>query len=113
MHSCGGIFPLIPDLIDAGVEVLNPIQPRARGMDRRAVKAAFGDRLVFHGSVDQQRTLVFGSPDEVRREVKECVEVLGRGGGYVISPSHALEADIPVENVIALYEAALEYGRTG
>jgi uroporphyrinogen decarboxylase len=107
MHSCGGIYPLIPDIIECGVEVLNPIQPAARGMDRRKIKAAFGNRLVFHGSVDQQKTMVFGTPGDVARETRECMETLGAGGGYIVASSHALETDIPTENVLALYETAL------
>jgi uroporphyrinogen decarboxylase len=106
MHSCGGIFPIIPDIIEAGVEILNPLQPRAKGMDRGEIKKTFGDRLVFHGSIDQQNILVFGSKDDVIKETRECIEVLGKNGGYIVSPSHALESDIPVETVVALYETA-------
>jgi uroporphyrinogen decarboxylase len=109
MHSCGGIFPIIPDIIEAGVEILNPIQPRAKGMDRGEIKKAFGNRLTFHGSIDQQKILIFGSKEDVARETRECIGILGKGGGYIISPSHALESDIPVENVSALYETAQEF----
>lgn len=107
MHSCGGIYPIIPDIIECGVEVLNPIQPAAKGMDRRKIKAEFGKELVFHGSIDQQNILVFGKPEDVVRETRECMEALGKGGGYIVAPSHALETDIPTENVLALYGTAL------
>jgi len=111
MHCCGGIGPIVGDLVEAGVQVLNPIQSAAHGMDRAALKDTYGDRLAFHGSVDQQRVLVPGTPDDVVRETKECIDVLGRGGGYIVASSHELEADIPVENVKAMFLTAQEYGR--
>jgi uroporphyrinogen decarboxylase len=111
MHCCGGIAPIVGDLVEAGVQVLNPIQSAAHGMDRAALKEAYGDRLAFHGSVDEQRVLVPGTPDDVVRETKECIDVLGKGGGYIVASSHELEADIPVENVVAMFDTALEYGR--
>jgi uroporphyrinogen decarboxylase len=110
MHSCGGIEPIIGDLIGAGVQVLNPIQSAAYGMDRAALKGRYGDGLAFYGSVDQQRVLVPGTPDDVVRETRECIDILGRNGGYIVASSHELEADIPVENVQAMFRAALEYG---
>ena len=88
------------------MEVLNPIQPAAKGMDRKKIKAEFGKDLVFHGSIDQQNILVFGNREAVARETRECMEVLGKDGGYIVAPSHALETDIPTENVLALYETA-------
>jgi uroporphyrinogen decarboxylase len=111
MHCCGGIAPIIEDLIGAGVEALNPIQSAARGMDRRQLKAEYGRSLVFHGSVDQQRVLVPGTPEDVVRDTQECIGVLGRGGGYIVASSHEIEADIPVENVKAMFLTAQEYGR--
>jgi uroporphyrinogen decarboxylase len=110
MHSCGGIAPVVGDLAAAGVDALNPIQSAARGMDRRMLKAEFGDRLVFHGSVDQQRVLVPGTPGDVARDTRECIDVLGRDGGYVVASTHDIEADISVENVKAMYLTAQEYG---
>lgn len=107
MHSCGGIYPVIGDIADAGVEVLNPIQPRAKGMDRRRIKQEFGQRLIFHGSVDQQEALVFGSPADVTRETRECLATLGQGGGYILAASHAIEADIPTPNVLAMYDIGI------
>jgi uroporphyrinogen decarboxylase len=90
-------------------DVLNPIQPKARGMDRCKIKAEFGGSLCFHGSVDQQEVLVFGSVQDVIAETRECLEVLGAGGGYILSASHSLEADIPTANVLAMYDTALDW----
>lgn len=108
MHCCGGIEPIIPDLISAGVEALNPIQSAARGMNRCELKRKYGDKLVFHGSVDQQRVLVHGTVQDVIRDTKECMETLGRDGGYILAASHEIETDIPVENVKAMFLTAQE-----
>ena len=107
-HSCGNIEPIIPDLIEIGVEVLNPIQPEA--MDPARIKRLYGDRLAFWGGVSVQRTMPFGTPEQVRAEVKERIETLGRGGGYVIAPAHVLEPEVPWQNILAFVEAALEFG---
>ena len=111
MHCCGGIAPMIGDMITAGVEALNPIQAAAAGMDRKALKERYGQRLIFHGSVDQQRVLVPGTPRDVERETRQCIDILGKGGGYIVAASHEIEADIPVENVKAMFLTAQEYGR--
>ena len=108
-HSCGNIEPIIPDLIEIGVEVLNPIQPEA--MDPARLKALYGDRLAFWGGVSVQRTMPFGAPTQVRAEVKERIETVGRNGGYVIAPAHTLEPEVPWQNVLAFVQAALDYGR--
>lgn len=110
MHCCGGIAPIIADLIEAGVEALNPIQCAAKGMDRRELKRRHGDRLIFHGSVDQQRIMVPGTPEDVIRDTQECIDILGENGGYIAASSHVIEMDIPVENVKALFLTAQEYG---
>jgi uroporphyrinogen decarboxylase len=111
-HSDGAIRPIIPDLVEAGIDVLNPIQWRCKGMDRDQLKEAFGDRVVFHGGVDNQQTLAFGTVSDVRDEVEHNIEVLGRNGGYILAPCHNLQAVSPPENVVALYEAGYELGRT-
>ncbi len=108
-HCDGAIYPLIPDLIELGIDLLNPIQPDAKNMDGRRLKAEFGDRLAFHGGIDIMRILPQGTPDEVRAEVRERVQVLGRGGGYVLCSSHHIQPDTPVENVLAMYEVGLRY----
>ncbi len=106
-HCDGAIAPLIPELIELGVDVLNPVQPDAAGMDPRRLKAEFGDRLAFHGGVDIVGTLPGGTPVEVAAEVRERVAVLGERGGYVLAGSHHIQADTPIENVLAMYDVAL------
>jgi len=112
LHSDGAIRKAIPDLIDAGVDILNPIQWRCAGMEREGLKRDFGDRVIFHGGVDNQRTMVSGTVDDVREEVRTNLEILGRSGGYIIAPCHALQAVSPPENVVALYEAGYKYGQS-
>jgi len=111
LHCCGSVAALLEDLIDAGVEVLNPVQPRARDMESRELKRRFGSRLVFHGGVDEQQVLPFGSPEEVRQEVRARIAALAPGGGYVLAPAHNLQDDVPPQNVAAMFDAAREYGR--
>ncbi len=108
-HSDGAIRPIIPEMIAAGIDILNPIQWRCPGMDRAGLKAAFGDRIVFHGAVDNQYTLPFGTTAEVRAEVIENLEILGSGGGYIPAPCHNVQANTPPENIVAMYEACREY----
>jgi hypothetical protein len=106
IHSCGAVSELIPDFIEAGFDILNPVQTGAAGMDPDELKRRFGDRLAFWGGgVDTQRTLPFGTPEEVRRQVRERVRIFGRGGGFVFSAIHNIQAGIPVENLTALFEA--------
>ncbi len=108
-HCDGAIYPLIPELIDLGIDLLNPIQPDAKNMDGRRLKAEFGDRLAFHGGIDINHTLPQGTPDEVRAEVRDRVVNLGRGGGYIMCSSHHIQPDTPLENVLAMYEVGLRY----
>lgn len=110
LHSCGSIEPLIPDLIEAGVDILHPVQPAARGMDHRALKEKYGRKLCFWGGVDIQSALI-GSHDRVSREVSERIRSLGRAGGYVLAPAHNMQPDTPPENIVALFRAAQEMGR--
>jgi uroporphyrinogen decarboxylase len=110
MHSDGAIFDLIPDLIDIGVEVMNPVQTTAWKMDAATLKSEFGKDLAFWGAVDTQYTLPFGTPEEVRDDVVTKMKTLGRGGGYVITSCHTIREEVPPENVRALYESALELG---
>ena len=109
-HSDGAIRPIIPDLIEAGIDVLNPIQWRCRGMDREGLKRDFGDQVIFHGGVDNQQTLAFGSVDDVRQEVLDNVRILGAGGGYILAPCHNIQAVSPPENVVAMYETGYRHG---
>jgi uroporphyrinogen decarboxylase len=107
-HSDGRIDPIIPDLIEVGVTVLNPVQPEA--MDPVEVKRAYGDRLALWGTVGVQSTLPFGTVEEVRATVRHRIETLGRRGGLVIAPTHSIQDDIPWENIAAFYDAVEEFG---
>jgi uroporphyrinogen decarboxylase len=108
-HSCGAIYPFIAAFADEmGIDVLNPLQPRAAGMDMARIKAEFGDRISFHGAVDIQHTLPHGTPEEVQAEVWERCCVLGKRGGYICTSAHYLQADTPLENIIAMYTTPRE-----
>jgi uroporphyrinogen decarboxylase len=111
MHNDGAIFDLVPTLIEMGVDILNPVQTTAKGMAPLRLKQQFGDRLVFWGgSCDCQHTLAFGTPGEVAREVEEHVRVLAPGGGYVLASVHNIQAGVPPDNVIALFDTARSVG---
>lgn len=111
-HDDGAMADLIPDLLRLGIQVLNPIQWRLPGMDPALLKDRYGDVLSFHGGVDNQWVLPFGTPRDVEAEVIHCLSTLGRGGtGYVLAPCHNLQAITPVENVVRMYEAARHEGR--
>ena len=110
-HSCGNVRPLIPDYIEIGTDILNPIHIRAAGMEPVALKRDFGDALVFWGGgVDTQGVLPHGTPQEVKDDVRRNIEALAPGGGYVFNTVHNIQADVPPENVIAMWEALQEYG---
>jgi len=106
IHSCGSVVKLLPDIIDAGFDVLNPVQCSAAGMDPQTLKDRFGPHLTFWGGgVDTQKTLPFGTPDEVRREVRQRIKIFNQGGGFVFNTVHNVQANTPPENLVALYEA--------
>lgn len=111
-HSDGAIRPIIPDMIAAGIDVLNPIQWRCKGMDREGLKRDFGDRVIFHGGVDNQYTLAFGATAEVAREVEDNLRILGARGGYIVAPCHNIQAVSPPENVVTMYETSYALGWT-
>ena len=112
IHSCGSVRALIEDFIDAGFEILNPVQCSAARMDPLELKKQYGDRVTFWGGgVNTQSTLPFGSPEDVRREVRERINIFGRGGGFVFTPIHNIQARTPVKNVLAMYEAVREFGQ--
>ena len=108
-HSDGAVMEAAPGLIEMGIDVLQALQFDARGMDPVALKKDFGDRLCFEGGVSVQKTLPYGSPEDVRREVEERVAILGQGGGYILGPSHAIQAGTPPENILALFDTAARY----
>ena len=105
-HCCGAMRPFIPDLIEIGVDILNPIQTQAAGMDPAELKREYGDRLVFWGGVDTQQTLTKGSPADVEKEVAERISQMGFDGGYVACASHNMQADVPPENIAAMIKQA-------
>jgi uroporphyrinogen decarboxylase len=109
-HSDGAVRANVPRMIEAGIDVLDPVQWRAKGMDRHALKRDFGDRLVFHGAMDNQQTLAFGTVEDVQEEVLDNIRILGTGGGYILGPCHNLQAISPPENIVAMYDAAYEAG---
>jgi uroporphyrinogen decarboxylase len=111
-HTDGAAREILPDLIETGIEVLNPVQWRCPGMEREGLKKDFGDKLIFHGAVDNQKTIPFGTVEDVKQEVQDNIRILGEGGGYIIAPCHNIQAVGPAENVVALYEAGYEYGWT-
>jgi len=109
-HSCGSIETFLPDLIECGLDIIEPVQVRARGMDPQELVKKYGGKLCFHGSIDTQRTLPFGTPDDVRREVLERIETFKPYGGFTIAPSQHLLPEIPTENIVAMYDTAWECG---
>ncbi|MFC1713407.1 uroporphyrinogen decarboxylase family protein [Candidatus Poribacteria bacterium] len=108
LHSCGSVSKLIPRLIELGMDALDPIQTRAANMEPEMLKAEFGDSITFHGGLDTQHILPFGTVEEVRAESKRLIEIFGEGGGYIFGPSQEFLPDIPLENILAMYEVGRE-----
>ena len=109
-HNDGSCRRMLPDLIALGIDMLDPVQWRCKGMEREALKRDFGDSIVFHGAMDNQYTLPFGKVEEVRQEVLDNLHILGQGGGYVLAPCHAMQSLTPPPNVVAMYETGYHYG---
>jgi uroporphyrinogen decarboxylase len=109
-HSCGSIVPIIGDFIEIGLDILNPIQPLAAGMDPKFLKNTYGESLTFFGGIDIQELLPRARPGEVKKEVKRIANILGKGGGYIVAPAHHIQDDTPLENIFALFEAVKELG---
>lgn len=106
IHSCGSIYALLPDIVDAGFDILNPVQCSAAEMDPRRLKDEYGDRLIFWGGgVDTQQTLPFGTPEEVYRQVRERIDIFSRNGGYVFNSIHNVQSNVPTENLLAMFRA--------
>jgi uroporphyrinogen decarboxylase len=108
-HSCGAIREVIPDLIEIGVEILNPVQTTASGMNPRELKREFGKDLVFWGAIDTQRVLPFGSPKEVKELACKRIVELGKGGGYVLAPCHNIQPGTPPQNILSLYHSGKKF----
>jgi uroporphyrinogen decarboxylase len=110
-HTCGSCTEYIPDLIDNGVDILNPVQISAECMDPKELKEKFGQKMVlWGGAIDTQHVLPFAGPDEVREHVRKNIEIFKPGGGYVFNNVHNIQAGVPAENIVALFDAAYEYG---
>jgi uroporphyrinogen-III decarboxylase len=106
VHTCGAVAKLVPDLIEAGFDVLNPVQCSAEGMDARQLKKEFGRDLVFWGGgVDTQTTLPFGAPEDVYRQVRERIDIFAPGGGFVFNSVHNVQSNVPLENMLAMFRA--------
>ncbi len=103
-HSDGNVEAIVPELIDIGVDILNPVQPEC--MDPAAIKSRYGDRLAFWGTVSVQQTMPFGTPEDVRREVRARLATVGHGGGFILAPAHVLSPETPWDNIVAFFEAA-------
>ena len=110
LHSDGAIAPLLEDIIEIGVDGINPVQVSAKGMDTALLKEKFGKRLVFWGAIDTQKVLPFGNQEDVRREVRKRIEDLAIGGGYVLTSVHNIQPEVPPENVVAMFDEAIKFG---
>jgi uroporphyrinogen decarboxylase len=108
-HSCGSILPIIPDFIDIGLDILNPIQPLAKDMTPEILVKEFGHDLIFFGGIDVQDLLPNGTPQQIKEEIWRRMDILGKNGGYIVAPAHNVQDDTPVDNVLALFEAVKEY----
>jgi len=107
-HTCGSVVEIIPDMIECGLKVLQSVQPEAKGMLLSDLKKKFGNKLCFQGGVSIQKTMPYGTPDDIRREVRRIAAVVRSGGGYIFCTSHNIQADTPVENITALMDAYLK-----
>ena len=111
-HTCGSIVPILDDLIEAGVDILNPVQTSAKDMDPKMLKERYGDKLIFWGGgVDTQGTLPFGTPEEVRKEVNERCQIFGKDGGFVFNTIHNIQSKVPIENLIAMFQTVKEFNK--
>jgi uroporphyrinogen decarboxylase len=111
MHSDGSVYPIIPDFIEIGVDALNPVQVSAKDMDSQRLKSEFGKHMCFWGGIDTHRVLPTGTPEAVRGEVKTRIADLAPGGGYVLASVHNIQAEVPPENIVAMFDSAEEYGQ--
>lgn len=107
-HTCGSVLPIIPDLIEIGLDVLNPLQPLAKGMNPDFLKNTYGNELSFFGGIDVQNLLPNSTPENIKNEVHRIGAVYGKGGGYLIAPAHNIQDDTPTENIMAFFEAVKE-----
>ena len=109
-HNDGNCSRILPELIELGIDILNPIQWRAVGMERETLKQKYGHQIIFHGAMDNQHTLPFGTEEDVRQEVNDNLRILGEGGGYILAPCHNIQPITPLENILALYDEGYSAG---
>lgn len=108
-HTCGASYDFIGDLIDIGMDILNPVQPTATGMDRAKLKKNFGDKITFWGGIDIQTTLPHGTPEEIKSEVHAAIDILGKNGGLILAPAHNVQGDVPPANLELMCKTAASY----
>lgn len=109
LHSCGSTRPLWPELIEAGVDIYDTVQPEAKNMNPAELKTQFGDKICFHGTISTQQTLPFSTAEQVAGEVRQRIETVGRNGGLIVAPAHNIQPDTPLENILALYRQVRSY----
>ena len=110
LHSCGAVCVFVPDWIEMGLDILDPVQPMAKGMDPFQLKVNFGNKLTFHGGIDAQHVLPYGTEEEVREHTKKYIKALAPGGGFIVAPVHNVQRDVPPENLVAMRDAVEEFG---
>jgi uroporphyrinogen decarboxylase len=110
-HSCGSVSSFIGEFLETGIDILNPIQPKAAGMDQVTLKRKYGSTLSFHGGIDTQHVLARGSEKDIEDEVKRCISAMSRNGGYICAPAHHIQDDVPPENIIHLRDSVLKWGK--
>jgi uroporphyrinogen decarboxylase len=108
-HCCGSAYQFIDHLVDIGVDILNPVQVTAKNMDPARLKAEFGDRMSFWGGINTQSILPQGTPEEVRAETQRIIDILGKDGGYVLNSVHNIQAEVPAENIVAMFDTGLKH----
>ena len=111
LHTCGNIREILDDIVELGVDIINPVQVAAKGMDTRWLKKEYGDKLSFWGAIDTQKILPYGTPEDVRKEVRMRIDDLAPEGGYILSAVHTIQPDVPPENICVLFDEAREYGK--
>jgi uroporphyrinogen decarboxylase len=111
-HCCGAVSPMLNDLIEIGVDAINPVQVSAKNMNPRDLKRDYGDNITFWGGIDSQKVLPNGTTDEVRAAVRSTIDELSPGGGYILAGVHNLQPDVPPDNIVAMYDEALRYGHS-
>jgi uroporphyrinogen decarboxylase len=111
-HSCGNVRPIIPDFIEMGIDILNPVHITAKGMDPRQLKKDFGNDLTFWGGgIETQKVLPFSTPEQIRDHVKQNIDALAPGGGFVFNTIHNIQSEVPPEHIMAMWETLQKYGR--